>query len=251
MMVGNLTVQIHRMRYPGVADNLIEDFDLRVPAGQIVAFVGPSGAGKTTLLRAIAGLELRYDGSVRLDDGLITSPNRKIQIVYQDNRLLPWMTVAKNLAFAARKRNRDTDERITQLLATVRLSSHRNSLPKTLSGGEEGRVVFARVFVDPPKVLLLDEPFRNVDIALRAELQQELLHLITLNPMTVVLVSHSVEDVVLLSDVVYTLAANPLRMTGRFTIEVPRPRVAADEKLVALTSTIIGHVIRGESRSGI
>ena len=248
-MQEDLAVNICSMRYPNSKDpgNLIEGLHFTVPFGEFVSFLGPSGAGKTTLLRMIAGLERRFDGGIELGGKTISTPSRDIQTVFQDNRLLPWKTVEKNIEFAIRHQDSQSKKAIVEKwLKIVRLTNRKDAWPKTLSGGEESRVAFARTFVDPPKVLLLDEPFHNLDLVVRFELQEELLKILQIQPTTVVMVSHSVEDAVFLSDTVYLVSDSPMKIEATFPIEVKKPREPKDPKLSEISDEITRHMRKFE-----
>jgi sulfonate transport system ATP-binding protein len=241
-MIQDLFVEIHSMRYPNQygPGNLIENLSIKIPDGQFVSVVGPSGAGKTTLLRIMAGLERRFEGIVKLGDQVITRPTREMQIVFQDYRLLPWKTVAQNLAFALKKGDGNFDNRtILHLLDLVQLNGKEGVWPKSLSGGEEGRVAFARTLIDSPKVLLLDEPFRNVDMIVRSGLQKTLLRALDHHSMTVVLVSHSIEDAILLSDSIYLFSRSPMSTPVHFKVDLPKPRNPGNREVAELTATIV------------
>src|SRR5204863_2781597 len=134
-------------------------------------------------------------------------------LVFQDFRLLPWKTVYQNVLFAVKPGDRLTaDARIERWLRLVGLAHRRDAWPKTLSGGERGRVAFVRALVDHPKVLLLDEPFRGLDVMTKLDLQAQLLNALAIEPAAVVLVSHSVEDAVYLSDTIHVLTDAPMRI---------------------------------------
>jgi ABC-type nitrate/sulfonate/bicarbonate transport system ATPase subunit len=162
-------------------------------------------------------------------------PGRSVQVLFQDSRLLPWMTVRENVRFALQDSNGLGDIAVDQWLRKVGLHDLSGAWPRTLSGGEESRVAFARTFVDPPQVLLLDEPFRNLDIVTKLGLIGELGSHLAEFAITAVLVSHDVMDAVLLSDRVVVLEARPLRVQRIFDIGLPWPR---DFRSAAVLSTV-------------
>lgn len=240
-MGSTLSVQIGSMKYPDMngAGNLIEDLSFDVPADGIISLLGRSGAGKTTLLRMIAGLERRFQGRVTLDGKAVTKPGRSIQVVFQDYRLLPWKTVYQNIEFAtARNGGGNNRMQIERWLEIVGLQHRKDAWPKHLSGGEEGRVAFARAFVDQPKLLLLDEPFRGLDLATKFDLQDHLFNALQAQKTTVIIVSHSVEDAVFMSDAVYVLSDSPLRVERVFKVDVARPRRRGDQQLSEISANI-------------
>lgn len=225
-MNDDLVVKISSMSYPSTAKNtaVIGDLSLIASPGSVISFLGPSGAGKTTLLRIIAGLERRYDGSVTLGGLPVLRPHRNVQIVFQDYRLLPWKTVVQNIEFATVRSGGAKLNAIDEWLKKVQLSQKKNSWPKDLSGGQEGRVAFARAFVNPPKVLLLDEPFRNLDLVTKFELQDVLLQTIKEHALIVLLVSHSIDDAIYLSDTIHLLSNSPMQINRTFTPLGDKPR---------------------------
>lgn len=225
-MEPTLSVAIKSMRYPNsVGGDLIEGLSFEVPRQGFVSLLGPTGAGKTTLLRLIAGLERRFDGEVFLDGKLVTGPSRAIQMVFQDLRLLPWKTVLQNIEFASRNpRDPKEIEQVEKWIRIVGLEERRHAWPKTLSGGEEARVAFARAFVDQPRLLLLDEPLRGLDIVTRYALQDELLGALDACKTTVLMVSHSVEDALFLSDTVHIVSTGPMKIENTFQVNVDKPR---------------------------
>src|ERR1051325_10908473 len=220
-MDSTLSININSMRYPESQErrNLIERLHFDVPSNAFVSLLGRTGAGKTTLLRILAGLEHHYVGEIRLNGAAVVKPSRDVQVVFQDYRLLPWKTVYENIEFATSKRDAEAEKaQIEKWISIVGLNSRRNALPKTLSGGETGRVAFARAFVDQPKVLLLDEPFRGLDLVSKFRVQDALIEALREQPATVVLVSHSVEDAVFLSDTIHVLRGAPATVDRTYCV---------------------------------
>ncbi len=243
MLHCEVEVDIKSMRYPSGVRNLIQDLRFTVPSGTVTSVVGPSGAGKTTLLRVIAGLERRFEGTIRINGVDVKRPCRNVQIVFQDNRLLPWKSVGDNLRFVTRGSSEENDCAVRDALSKVGLLQKRESWPKELSGGEESRVAFARVFLDPPGLLLLDEPFRDVDLITRHRLQTDLLEHLARSGMTVILVSHSVEDVALLSDTIYAVSGEAMRITGQFEVALPKPRTLPDRRVEEVMAQVTSHFL--------
>lgn len=218
---------------------LINGLSIKADRGEIVSLVGPSGAGKSTLLRILAGLETNFVGEVNLGDKAINKPSRRIQIVFQNNYLLPWLDVKGNIAFALKDEEpKACAQKTNDWIKKVGLIKKAADLPKTLSGGEASRVAFARAFIAPPELLLLDEPFSALDTITKEVLQQELIRFASETATTVVLVSHSVDDAVFLSDRVIVLAGGPLHIYKEFSVHQKRPRNRENEELFKLALVI-------------
>jgi sulfonate transport system ATP-binding protein len=210
--------------YPN-GTHALERIELDVNAGEIVALVGGSGCGKTTLLRMISGLESPTRGAVSLDGDVIAAPHPAVGIVFQEARLLPWLTVSENIAFGLDHLPKiDRDKRVDEALLRVGLSGYGERWPRELSGGQAQRVSIVRALVAQPKALLLDEPFSALDALTRASLQDHLLGLWDAHRPTMVLVTHDVEEAVLLADRAIVLQPRPGRIFADIPIELPRPR---------------------------
>ncbi len=201
------------------------DINLTVQEAEIVALIGGSGCGKTTLLRLVAGLDRASAGAIRLDGETIAEPHPAIGIVFQEPRLLPWLTVADNVAFglgdvgAAERK-----ARVAHALEKTGLSEHAGRWPRDLSGGQQQRVAIARAFVTNPKVLLLDEPFSALDAFTRASLHEHLLGLWEETRPTVVLVTHDVQEAVTLADRAVVMQPKPGRIFDELSLSLARPR---------------------------
>ncbi|BAT57725.1 aliphatic sulfonates import ATP-binding protein SsuB [Variibacter gotjawalensis] len=233
--------------------NALERFTLDVTPGEIVAVVGGSGCGKSTLLRLISGLDTPTHGNVALDNTRISSPHEKIGIIFQEPRLLPWLTVADNVGFGlAHLPKRERDQRVTQALARVGLSDKAKVWPRELSGGQAQRVAIARALVPRPEVLLLDEPFSALDAFTRADLQDHLLGLWAELKPTLVIVTHDVEEAVVLADRIIVMRPHP----GRFfeeiqTADLPRPRERQSAAFEFAKRRVLASLDRSLDRSKI
>jgi sulfonate transport system ATP-binding protein len=244
-MQSAISINIETMRYPDMEPftNLIQRLCIEVKPNAFVSLLGRTGAGKTTLLRMVAGLERRFAGSIQVSGNSVVRPTRDIQLVFQDYRLFPWKTVYDNIAFATSSRKDPAERaRVEKWLDIVGLRGRQNAWPKTLSGGETWRVAFARAFIDQPKVLLLDEPFRGLDLVTKFGLQEELRSVLEEQRTTVVMVSHSIDDAVFLSDSVYVLSEAPMRVETIFHVDSPRPRQRGDARLVETVGLITRHL---------
>jgi sulfonate transport system ATP-binding protein len=207
----------------------LDSIDLLVHPGEIVSLVGTSGCGKSTLLRIIAGLDLPTSGSVALEDRLIEVPHREVGIVFQEPRLMPWLTVSENVQFGLETIAKSEKERLTKMiLDRVGLSEFARALPRQLSGGMAQRVAIARSLVTQPSILLLDEPFSALDAFLRLKLQQHLLKIWQYDRPTLLLVTHDLEEALVFSDRVIVLRGNPGHIHQEFRLDLPRPRRRTD-----------------------
>ncbi len=196
-----------------------------VDLGEIVAVIGGSGCGKSTLLRAIGGLDPASAGTVVLDGEPISAPHEKIGIIFQEPRLLPWLKVAGNVGFGLSDRPREERaQRVAAALKRVGLADKASVWPRELSGGQAQRVAIARALVPRPEVLLLDEPFSALDAFTRADLQDHLLDLWADAKPTLILVTHDVDEAIVLADRVIVMSPRPGRVFAEIETDLPRPR---------------------------
>lgn len=240
-----LTIEVQRMSYAGSTGKpIIVNLKLQVDKGEIVTILGPSGSGKTTLLRIIAGLESRFLGHIRLEGAEITGPSRRIQLVFQDGRLLPWKTLIDNLRFARTATNGDMGNGSElEALDSMGIAERSMAWPSQLSGGENSRAALARALVSHPQVLLLDEPFRNLDSVTRTRVQSVLAQKIREEKIATIQVSHSVEDAVWLSDRVISFDSAPIGTSATtFPISIDRPRRPRDVRLTNYIDAIFAHI---------
>jgi len=205
----------------------LDGVSLDVEPGEIVALIGPNGSGKSTLLRAIAGLLTPDRGGVTLDGRPVTEPDPAVGLVFQEPRLLPWRSVAANIAYplelAGWPRAR-RDARVSELLELVGLEGAAGARPSQLSGGMRQRVALARALALEPRVLLLDEPFSALDALTRERLNVELLDLWARTATTGIVVTHSIPEAIFLADRVIVLSARPGRVLADLPVPLPRPR---------------------------
>ncbi len=233
-----LTLRDVGLTFADTGDEVLADIDLTVPAGAFVAVVGRSGVGKSTLLRVIAGLLRPTTGTVRLQGADPAASRAPIGIVFQRDNLMPWRTVAENVALPlelggegekGRKGEGERNLIVAEALEMVGLAGEGESYPAQLSGGMAQRVAIARALVHRPALLLLDEPFGALDALTRERMAQELLGIWQAHPVTVLMVTHSISEAVLLADEVLVMNDRPGRISERIIIDLPRPRTPAIE----------------------
>ncbi|MBP6015089.1 MAG: ABC transporter ATP-binding protein [Candidatus Promineofilum sp.] len=224
--------------FADTGETALAGVSLTVAAGAFVAVVGRSGVGKSTLLRVIGGLLRPTTGAVRLQGANPTDSAAPVGIVFQRDNLMPWRTVAENvrlpLELGAGEKGSGTEESspqalVADALAMVGLAGQGDSYPAQLSGGMAQRVAIARALVHRPALLLLDEPFGALDALTREHMADELLSIWQAHPVTVLMVTHSIGEAVLLADEVVVMNDRPGRITERLVIDLPRPRTLAIE----------------------
>ncbi len=242
----------------GAAVEAVRGVSLDVRAGEFLSVLGPTGCGKTTLLRLIGGLLAPDEGSVEVL-GKPPRPGPRIGFVFQSYRLLPWASVAANVGFPLAVHGVPAAERrarVDEHLALVGLRGVADAYPAQLSGGMRQRAAIARALVTEPDVLLMDEPFASVDAQTRHLMQIELLRLWSLRRATVVFVTHSIEEAILLGDRVAVMGERPGRVLETHDVPLPRPRdliaVQSDERFVRLRAHLwnkIGNLVVGDPLS--
>lgn len=214
----------------------LQNFSLDIAAGELVVLVGSSGCGKSTLLRMLIGLEPATQGEIRVNGEPVRGVGKERGIVFQEPRLFPWLTVIDNvmLGLADEKLSRGVKrQRALAMLERVQLQEFAHALPSRLSGGMAQRVAIARGLIARPQILMLDEPFGALDALTRHTLQQELLHIHRRTGTTTLLVTHDVEEAVVLADRVVVLSPRPGRIREVVTLALPHPRQRDDESFSA------------------
>jgi ABC-type nitrate/sulfonate/bicarbonate transport system ATPase subunit len=232
----------HHFDLAGSKLAVLENIDLTVSSGEFVALLGPSGCGKSTLLRLVSGLETPSKGSIVADGAPIERPDPSRILVFQDPTLFPWATVWKNVATGldARGTLKQDQGRVDEALNLVDLAAFKSAYPHQLSGGMAQRASLARALVNDPALLLLDEPLGKLDSLTRLTLQDELLALWRKAGFTALLVTHDVEEALLLAGRVIVFSERPARVKAEFVVDKPYPRHRDDPQIVALRREILG-----------
>lgn len=217
----------HTFDGPQTATHALREVSLAVGREEFVCVVGPSGCGKSTLLKILGGLLIPSSGAAYIEKELITQPPRRIGFVFQKANLMPWRSVLDNIALPLELAGQPSAQRqraALDLIELVGLDGFTEAFPAELSGGMEQRVAIARALIHQPEVLLLDEPFGALDALTRERMGQELLRIWTAQRKTVVMVTHSISEAILLADRIVALSPRPGRIRAEFTVDLARPR---------------------------
>jgi sulfonate transport system ATP-binding protein len=224
---------------------------LVVGGERVVTVIGPSGCGKSTLLRLVAGLEVASRGAIRLDGDVIAAPREDIGVAFQDPRLMPWLSVRRNVGLGlwdwpAQKR----DAAIDAALAKVSLSDFADTPPKHLSGGMAQRVGLARALVSRPRLLLLDEPFGALDPLTRIRMQDYLLDIVGSEVPNVLLITHDIDEAIVLSDRIIVLEGPPARVRRDIRVDLARPRRRSSLEFQELKELLLTELFPDHIQSG-
>jgi NitT/TauT family transport system ATP-binding protein len=247
--VRNLGMRFGNSRQAVVA---IDDVSLTVNPGEFVSLIGPSGCGKSSLLNVVAGFARPSSGSASLDGGAIDGPGANRGVVFQQYSLFPWMTVRRNVEFGLKMQGVPASSReatARTLLGLAGLLAFENHYPDQLSGGMKQRVGIVRALATSPQVMLMDEPFGALDAQTRVVMQQILTNMWQKFRLSVLFITHDIEEAIFLSDRVYVMTARPGRIKAEVTIDLPRPRTAEMMSSVAFTQILhkLRNLIREES----
>jgi len=231
----------HWFESKGERLDVLDGVTLTIAPGEFVALLGPSGCGKSTLLRLLAGLDAPRAGKIGADGVRITGPDPSRLLVFQDPTLYPWRSVRQNIALGLQARGvaRENAHRIEAALALVGLEAFGDALPNELSGGMAQRAALARVLVNDPRLLLLDEPLGKLDSLTRMTLQAEILKLWQDAGFTAVLVTHDVEEALLLAQRVVVFSDRPARIVREITVDAAYPRHRDAPELQSLRRDIL------------
>jgi sulfonate transport system ATP-binding protein len=258
IMTATSTLEIRALgkRYPGAPGQrplpVLDNIDLDIPAGRFVSIVGASGCGKSTLLRLVVGLDSDYQGAILLDGRPVGGPSGDRGIVFQDHRLFPWLTVARNVAVALRNvaiSNAEKRLRVEEHLSLVGLRGYEDAYPHQLSGGMAQRVAIARGLVNRPRILLLDEPFGALDALTRSRMQQQLQRIWQQERITMILVTHDVDEAVFLGDEVVIMQPHPGRIHRTVRVDLPHPRDRSDPRFIRLRDDVLSDFTEAEEHA--
>ena len=228
----------------------IAGLDLEVADREFLTILGPSGCGKTTFLNIVAGFERETGGSLVLDGARIAGPGPDRGVVFQEYALFPWLTVEGNVEFGLRERGVPAAERAARTqrqIAAVGLVGFERRYPQELSGGMRQRVALARVLVNDPKILLMDEPFAALDAQTRSLMQEELLNMWSSDRRAVIFVTHNIEEAILLGDRVVVMTARPGRIKEIVEVKLSRPRDVTSDQFNGLRRHV-GLLMEEEAR---
>lgn len=243
-VAGAVSIQKLRKTYTTNQQDLtvLEDINLDIQPGEFISIVGSSGCGKSTLLRLLVGLENQYQGEILTAGEKITGTSLNRGIVFQDHRLFPWLSVKENIRVALHQSQlsrTEEDKLIDEHLELVKLTNFKDAFPSQLSGGMNQRVAIARSLVNRPQILLLDEPFGALDALTRQNLQDELQRIWQTEKITMIIVTHDVDEAVFLGDRVVVMQPNPGRIKRIVNVPVPHPRKREDVRLTNIKNNIL------------
>lgn len=227
---------------------VLAGISMAVEKNRIAAVLGPSGCGKTTLLSLLAGSLLPDSGEI------LGLTGKAVSFLFQEPRLLDWLTVAENIAFVLKDRfpPAEVEARVATVLRQVELEAYRDSYPRRLSGGQRQRVAMARALAYPSQLLLMDEPYKSLDLGLKLELIRQFLEVWAAEPRTVLCVTHDVKETLLLADEIYLLSAKPTVIRSRYAVPIPRSQRRLDDySLLSLEREITGDLLREEKKTVI
>ena len=252
-MVGSLQIQALSRYFPQEGKEGVQALakvSLDIQPGSFVSLIGPSGCGKSTLLRMISGLDHPDEGQVFLDGKKVTGPGADRGFMFQEHNLFPWMDIYDNVAFGLRARNlyKGHEQEVDRILELVGLADFRHSYPHQLSGGMCQRASLARALVGRPKVLLLDEPLGALDAFTRMNIQDEIQRIWKQEHMTMIMVTHDVEEAVYLSDVIVVMSPRPGRILKTLQVDLGRPRDRSSQDFFQYSSEVLRILHYGGNR---
>ena len=230
----------------GQSVDVLKDINLEIGEGEFVVIVGHSGCGKSTLLKMIAGLEKNDTGILSVDGKEVDGPGMDRGMIFQEHRLFPWMSIEKNVQLGLKGLSKEEKRKLSdQYLELVKLSEFKKAYPSQLSGGMSQRAAIARSLVSQPEILLLDEPFGALDALTKIELQEEMLKIRERFHNTMIMVTHDIEEAIVLATRVVIMSARPGRIKEVVDIDIPYPRdqeTKMSDRFIELKNHIWGQV---------
>lgn len=240
-MSANISIDFITHTFKGQSAPTLKDIELRIQPGEKIALIGRSGCGKSTLLHMLAGLLIPSEGCVRIRGHLVSKPSAKWNMMFQKPSLYPWMNVRQNAELGLIFHGKKDPQKIDRLLGLVGLSDKADASVQSLSGGQQQRVALARSLATSPELLLLDEPFSALDAFTRASLQDEVAEIASRENLTMVIVTHDIDEAVAMADRVLIMSANPGRIIGEMKVDLPFPRNRASEEFSRKREELMNH----------
>ena len=240
--LGTLEVKNLYKRFGSANQELtvLDDINLTVKPGEFISVIGSSGCGKTTFLRLIVGLEKDYEGDILLDGKKLNGPDRNRGVVFQDHRLLPWLTIEKNVGLGLKDaKSAESRQTIQEHLELVGLKGFEQHYPHQLSGGMSQRAAIARALVNRPEILLLDEPLGALDALTRMYMHQELERIWKQEGITMIMVTHDVDEAIFLSDRIVIMSSRPGTIKKIIPVPLARPRDRAGYDFVKIKEEVL------------
>ena len=229
-MSANISIDFITHTFKGQKAPTLKDIELKIQPGEKIALIGRSGCGKSTLLHMLAGLLMPSEGCVRIHGHQVTRPSAKWNMMFQKPSLYPWMSVKENAELGLVFSGKKDAVKMDRLLALVGLTEKANENVQSLSGGQQQRVALARSLATSPELLLLDEPFSALDAFTRASLQDEVAEIASHEDLTMVIVTHDIDEAVAMADRVLIMSANPGQIVGEMEVDLPFPRNRASSE---------------------
>ncbi len=255
-MGANISIDFITHTFKGQKQPTLKNIELQIKPGEKIALIGRSGCGKSTLLHMLAGLLIPSEGCVRIHGHTVSKPSAKWNMMFQKPSLYPWMNVRQNAELGLIFTGQRDAKKIDRLLEMVGLSDKADANVQSLSGGQQQRVAVARSMATSPELLLLDEPFSALDAFTRASLQDDVASIVSQEGLTLVIVTHDIDEAVAMADRVLIMSANPGKIVGEMKVDLPFPRNRASaefsrqrEQLMSQFESLVGDIHQHETES--